>query len=225
MIRNALSIFARSLLCLVGSSALWAQTAEVTTKEAPFTFQSGVNLVPVPVVVRDAGGRAIGNLGRDDFDLFDNGKPQMISRFTLEKAEAAPGAPKAKPTSVSADASGPANDGTTHADVESDGIPDHFTAWLFDDLHMSPTDLVYTREAARRRFDAGKHTLDRAAVFTTSGLTMQEFTSDREKLHAALAAIGTGHASAEKTMAQSACPQVDYYMADRLLNKRSESVV
>ena len=61
------------------------QSAEISTHEAPVTFKSGLNLVPVPVVVRDSRGNAVGTLGVDDFQLFDNGKPQTISKFTVEK--------------------------------------------------------------------------------------------------------------------------------------------
>ena len=74
-----------ALLSLVCATSLWPQTPEVTTKEAAVTFKSASNLVPVPVVVRDNKGHAIGTLSKDDFQLFDNGKPQVISRFTIEK--------------------------------------------------------------------------------------------------------------------------------------------
>src|SRR6185437_15053403 len=79
-------ILAGFLLCAVLSAQTPSPpTAEVTSKDAPFTFKSGVNMVPVPVVVRDSGGHAVGNLGAGDFQLFDNGKPQMISKFSVEK--------------------------------------------------------------------------------------------------------------------------------------------
>ena len=82
---------ATSLLCL-------AQTAEVTTKDSPVTFTSGTNLVPVTVVVRDGGGHAVGNLRLDDFQLFDNGKPQMISKFSVEKLAKDPEVTQQKPS-------------------------------------------------------------------------------------------------------------------------------
>jgi VWFA-related protein len=194
-----------------------APAAEVTTKEAPVTFQSGVNLVMVPVVVRDSAGRAVGTLGRDDFQIFDNGKPELISKFTLEKIEKDSSATKNPPHALLA-----AN-GETPAAADPDGIPDHFIAYLFDDLHMTQADLVYTRDAARRQIDAGPHTLDRAAIYTTSGRQMLEFTGDRDKLHATLAAIATGHADSERTMQQNGCPQVSYFMADRLYNRSDQA--
>jgi len=67
-------ILAGYLLCaLLSAQAPAPPAAEVTSKDAPFTFKSGVNLVPVPVVVRDSRGHAAGNLAADDFQLFDNG--------------------------------------------------------------------------------------------------------------------------------------------------------
>jgi hypothetical protein len=68
-------------------------TAEMTQRDAPFTFSTGINLVLVPVVVRDREGRAIGTLKKEDFQLFDKGKLQEISRFSIEKAEAPPALP------------------------------------------------------------------------------------------------------------------------------------
>src|SRR6202050_151922 len=61
-------------------------TAEMSSRDAPATFSTKVNLVMVPVVVRDGKGKAIGTLQKDDFQLFDKGKLQIISRFSVEKA-------------------------------------------------------------------------------------------------------------------------------------------
>src|ERR1700676_3082501 len=52
------------------------------------TLRLKVNLVPVPVVVRDSAGHAVGNLQNENFQLFDNRKQQQITQFTLEKSEA-----------------------------------------------------------------------------------------------------------------------------------------
>jgi VWFA-related protein len=208
-----------------GGLTLSAQTAELTSKEAPATFKSGVNLVPVPVVVRDSKGHAVGNLGVEDFQLFDNGKPQMISKFTVEKlvkdaASTVPAAPRATPSPDKSAASG-----ETLTDAQSDGIPDRYVAYLFDDLHMSFADLSRTRDAARRQIDSPAHALERAAVFTTSGQTMQEFTGDVEKLHSALAAIGTGRAAATTIRQQTECPPMTYYMGDLIYNKNDQAAL
>ncbi len=205
-------ILAGFLLCApLSAQAPAPPAAEVTSKDAPFTFKSGVNLVPVPVVVRDSRGHAAGNLAVDDFQLFDNGKPQLISKFSVEKLANEDTAPK-QPDK-------PAVSGETPVDAKTSGIPDRFVAYLFDDLHMSPADLIYTRDAARRQIDSAAHAVERVAIFTTSGQPLQEFTSDKEKLHSALAAIGTGRANGTKTFEQNSCPPMTYYMGDQITNK------
>src|SRR6266536_2237113 len=59
---------------------------EMSQKDEPALFKARVNLVQVPVVVRDRQGKAIGTLKKEDFQLFDKGKPQYIARFSMEKA-------------------------------------------------------------------------------------------------------------------------------------------
>jgi VWFA-related protein len=69
------------------------------------------------------------------------------------------------------------------------------------------------------------HALERSAIFTTSGQQTQEFTSDPEKLHTALTAIGTGHATARKTAMQITCPPVTYYMGDLIYNRNDSGAL
>ena len=57
------------------------QPAEVSTRDVPVSFKATTNLVMVPVVVRDSKGPAVGDLKQEDFQLFDRGKPQVITRF------------------------------------------------------------------------------------------------------------------------------------------------
>jgi hypothetical protein len=54
------------------------------SKDQPLVFKSKVNLIMAPVVVRDKKGIAIATLHQDDFQLFDNGKAQVISSFSVE---------------------------------------------------------------------------------------------------------------------------------------------
>ena len=55
--------------------------------EAPATIRVRVNVVEVRVVVRDEHGKPVANLGREDFQLYDDGKPQTIANFTVETPE------------------------------------------------------------------------------------------------------------------------------------------
>ena len=47
------------------------------------TFQVEVNYVDVDVVVTDDQGNFVTNLSRDDFEVFENGRPQKIDTFSL----------------------------------------------------------------------------------------------------------------------------------------------
>src|SRR5579871_6950659 len=88
------------LFCLgvVISIGMQAQPSQQTAAPTPSpVIKASVNEVLVPVVVRDTHGQAVGNLLKDDFQVFDNGKLQTITGFTVvrraagETASSAPG--------------------------------------------------------------------------------------------------------------------------------------
>jgi len=60
--------------------------------DLPVSFKSQVNLVMVPVVVRDRMGKAIGGLRKEDFRLYDGSRKQEIAHFSVQHAANA-GAP------------------------------------------------------------------------------------------------------------------------------------
>ncbi|HVY93366.1 MAG TPA: VWA domain-containing protein [Bryobacteraceae bacterium] len=189
----------------LAASVLAAQAPEITTKDSAVTFKSGVNLVDVPVVVRDSRGRAVGDLGVDDFRVLDNGKPQTISKFRVEHLAARAPADSANSEAVNPGAAGGA---------ATDAMPGRFIAYVFDDVHMSLGDLAPTREAARKRIDSLPAGNDRMAIFSLSGNTMTEFTGDRAKLDAALDNLSLRAATVEKSVEQNSCPPVTYYQAN-----------
>ena len=179
---------------------------EMTSHEAPATFKAKVNLVLVPVVVRDSQGRAVGNLKKEDFQLFDKGKPQIITKFSMEKSggQAAKEAESAKPAeNVPGEQAPPV-------------LPEHYTAYLFDDVHLAFGDLARVRQAADRHL-ASLDPMARAAIYTTSGRDSLDFTDDRAKLHEALLKLQPQPVS--RAPRGSDCPDVSYYQADLILNK------
>jgi VWFA-related protein len=186
-----------------------ANTAEMTTHDEPATFKARVNLVMVPVVVRDKQGRAIGNLTKDDFQLFDKGKPQLISRFSLEK----PGSLAVKPKADSKAEPGEKPGGESVVAA----MPERFVAYLFDDIHLAFADLAHVRDAAARHIDHSLLPTDRAAIFTTSGQLGIEFTDDKDKLHETLLKLIPRPLTGG--MSGFDCPNVSYYQADLIQNK------
>src|SRR5215203_6083922 len=68
----------------VGSAQLLSQAGGEARQEVPATphFSSGVQLIEVYATVTDAAGGPVLGLGRDDFELWEDGRPQEISAFT-----------------------------------------------------------------------------------------------------------------------------------------------
>ncbi|HET9741658.1 MAG TPA: VWA domain-containing protein [Terriglobales bacterium] len=197
--------FFLSTSMLAQTAAPSASQSEISQRDESATFRVNVNLVLVRVVVRDAHGDAVGNLKKEDFELFDNRKPQTITRFSVDIARGLPAPANASKT----------NPEDTSTPPTPLSMPDRYIAYLFDDIHLQFGDLAQVRAAADRHLAALAST-DRAAIFTTSGKTMQDFTDDRVKLKSALLALrpnpiaGSGIAE---------CPDVSYYLGDMIQNK------
>jgi VWFA-related protein len=200
-------------------------TPEMSSSDVPATFKVNVKLVVVRVVARDSQGLAIGNLQQQDFQVFDNGKPQTITQFSVEKAGAR--------VTIEPSGSAPANPPSSPNDSENLApkppaenpdavVPQRYAAYLFDDVHLKFADLVMVRQAAERHL-ASLHPSDRAAIFSTSGQTVLDFTDDRAKLRDTLLALRPHPVSG--TVGLNPCPDVSYYMADLILNKNDSAAL
>jgi len=189
--------------------------SEMASHEAPASFKVSVRLVLVRAVVRDPQGRAIGTLNKDDFQLFDNGKPQIIKHFAVEQPGGSPATPQAPTAVAPALATAPA------VSPAPPQIPDRFVIYLFDDVHLENKYLLPSRAAAERHIATLRPT-DRAAVFTTSGQGNIDFTDDRARLHEALLRIQP-HPILNLGVAQ--CPYMTYYMADQIVNQHDDQVL
>jgi VWFA-related protein len=188
-------------------------SAELASHDEPARFQASARLVVVRVVARDSQGRAIGNLRKEDFEVFDKGKLQTITQFEVEQ----PGSALAKTRATAEGNSGSASNDTSPTAAPAPVIPQHFVAYLFDDVHLQFGDLARVREAAERHL-ATLQPADRAAIFTTSGLTTLDFTDDKSKLRETLIALHPHPISSYTTT--GTCPEMSFYEADLIVNKR-----
>jgi VWFA-related protein len=180
---------------------------EVTTRETQVSFKTKVNLVSIPVVARDAQGHAVGNLSREDFQLFDSGKLQTISRFSVEKF-----GETAEETAPPPSAPGAPMPATPSKPVPI--LPERYVAYVFDDVNTGFADLAQTREAAYRHMVTSLRPSERAAVYTTSGQGGVDFTGDRDKLHAVLFAIRPQNPIVQTTD----CPPMTVFQANAIIN-------
>ncbi len=64
-----------------------------TTPAAPATFSTNSNLVIVDVTVKDKAGKAIESLTKGDFTVLEDGKPQKVTVFELQKLSNEPEPP------------------------------------------------------------------------------------------------------------------------------------
>jgi VWFA-related protein len=186
---------------------------EMATKEAPTIFKTRVDLVSVPVVVRDARGHAVGTYTKENFQVFDKGKPQEIIRFSVEKS-----GDEAVKAAKTADVI-PSAEGEPAAPPD---IPERFLVYLFDDMHLPFADLVRSRDAAGRQLAKLAKT-DRAAILTTSGQNQVDFTDDIDKLQATLLLLRNRSISDMGGIAR--CPDISYYMADMIMNKNDATAL
>jgi VWFA-related protein len=190
------------------SQAAGSTTQEISSRDELATFKVKVNLVLVRVVVRDSNGRAIGNLRQEDFELFDNRKPQVIKQFAVEQ-----------PGSQAAQRGQQKSNETSDETLPAPIAPEHYVAYVFDDVHLDFADLARVRDAADRHMATLSPT-DRAAIFTTSGQNTLDFTDNRAQLHEALEKMQPRPISRPSS---AGCPDISYYMADQIQNKRDPS--
>ena len=116
------------------------ETAEVSTRDTPPTFRVRVNLVLVRVVVRDGNGKVVTNLKKEDFQLSDNRKPQVITTFSVETPESHKIATTTPPPATDPEA-GASGDPAAIA-----ALPQRFVAVVFDDTDMLIEDTKFSKE-------------------------------------------------------------------------------
>jgi VWFA-related protein len=159
-----------------GSPGADGQTNDKTSaikaqNEAPFQLKAASNLVVVRVVVRDAQGKPVENLKKEDFKLFDRGTEQSIAQF--EEESSAPSSAAA--IRAQGKAAGP----------PPPPLPGKFIAFYFDDLNTSDADMIQARDAADRYLAANLQPHDRVAIFTSKEL-LSDFTADPKQIQDAL---------------------------------------
>ncbi|HKW57924.1 MAG TPA: VWA domain-containing protein [Candidatus Acidoferrum sp.] len=183
------------------------ENAELSSRDTAPTFKVRVNLVLVRVVVRDAQGRIVPDLHREDFQLFDNRKPQVISSFSVETPESHVAATTT--SSDAAEAAAPAEAGKVVA-----SLPQRFVSVVFDDQHLEMADAMFVRQAATKFLDSLAAS-DRVGFYSTSGQFAQEFTQDHDSLRQALLRLQPR----SPTLGAHDCPEINYYEADLIQNK------
>jgi VWFA-related protein len=187
---------------------------EMNTHETTVPFSVRVNLVPVRVVVRDARGKAVANLKREDFEIFDNRHPQAISHFSVE-TEATLAKPPAPPPDSLAEKAAPLE----HEKGADFAAPRRFVALLFDDVHIEQGDMLRSTAAGGRFIESSLQPTDRVALLTISGQGQVDFTDDRARLKEAISLLVPRAVTAGNSTGVGECPAMTYYEADLIQNQ------
>ena len=141
-------------------------------------LKSGVTLVEVDVVLSDQSGRPVRGLGREDFEVDEDGQPVEIASFSEIDLPESPHAAIVPPPDRSGSAFG-SND-------QADG---RLILIVLDDVQVSFTAgrIATVKAVARRAVDRLGPT-DLAGVMTTSGRLggQTELTTDKSRLMAAI---------------------------------------
>ena len=177
------------ILVLLGAVVLLAAGGVSVSAQAPqpqtpppgppaVTFQVEVNFVDVDAVVTDQQGNFVNDLKKEDFEVFEDGKPQKIDTFSLVEI---PLERQDRFRFI---------DRPITADVRSNRRP--FDGRLYvivlDDLDVSPIRTGMVRKTARQFIEKNFGANDVGSVVYTSGRTdaTQDFTSDPQLLLAAI---------------------------------------
>ena len=197
-------VVALGCLVLISSAHSAVQQGNEPQDTTP-RIEMNVNRVLVPVVARDQQGHSVGDLKKEDFQVFDNGKPRVVSGFTVEKR-------------------GPreSNQGSnTESGVQSPNktappAPKRFIVLLFDDLNLTFEDLAHAKKAGLDASEGALADSNIAVVVSTSQKTNSGWTRDPAKLRDAIASLEAQRAYRPD---DTECPKVDYYQADLIVNK------
>ena len=156
---------------------LAASAADQTVPPPPqVTFSTEVNYVEVTAVVTAGDDRLVHNLTKDDFQLFERGRPQTITVFSRVEIPFAP----------------PADTAAVVAEPDVRTNRREFTGRVYmivlDDLHTLPSRTNAARAAARAFIDDYLGPNDLAAIVCASGRVdaSQELTSSKALLREAV---------------------------------------
>ncbi len=185
-----------------------AQTDNSASNLPATRLKVTTNLVVVRVVVRDAQGKPVNGLRKEDFKLFDSGKEQPIAQFEAEFG--------VEPSSPPVAAHGPGQAGA----ALSSALPGRFLALYFDDQYTSDLDMIQVRKAADDYLAANLQPADRVAIFT-SGAMLSDFTSDPKQIHEALSRL---KASSRAPALGHDCPDLTDYQALEMTRTGADSI-
>lgn len=206
----------KTLACIT-SLALFAQTLAPQTP----TFSTTRNEVVVNVTVIDRSGKTVDNLTKDDFVIYEDGKPQAIESFHLQRLETRQLAPaglisRPAPTpaeKVAAPVAAPAED------PRSKFQDRRLIVMLFDFSSMQPAEQIRAVDSGVQFLRTQMTASDTVCIMALGSTlkTVQDFTDDRDLLISTIRGFHIGEGSELAALADTGANAEDQsgaYVAD-----------
>lgn len=169
-----LPLFIAAFAVVTAAAQPAPQQTPAPQQQPPLTFKVEVNYVEIDAIVTDASGKPVHGLTKEDFQVFENGKPQTLSVFSqvdipIERADA----PLFAPSPIEPDVRSNRR--------EFDG---RVFVLVLDDIQTHFARSARVKAAAKQFIERYMGTNDLAAVVTTGGAKggTQEFTTSRRML-------------------------------------------
>jgi VWFA-related protein len=172
----------RYIALLLAGCIAFGQNPQTAPPET--VIRINVNLVQMDAVVTDSKDRPVTDLRREDFEILQDGKAQTITNFSYITNRPAPAPPPAARTTTSKGVPPPPPPSTRIRP----GEVRRTMAMVVDDLGLSFDSIARTRDSLKKFVDQQMQPGDLVAVIRTgAGIgALQQFTSDKRMLHAAI---------------------------------------
>jgi VWFA-related protein len=183
-------------------------------------FHAEGKLVEVGVAVRDGHGHAVGELTRENFRIYDDGKERAVAAFSEYRS----GSGETAGAAVAAVGRTPATVAPTEAVPAAAAGRARYLAVFFDDVNMAygaeSADLKRAQTSATRFVkDALKPGVE-IGIFTASGAPRLDFTADGAKIAQAIAGI-----KAHAQFGQKTCSGINPYQAYRIAERKDRETL
>ena len=160
------------------------------------TFTSTANLVIVDVTVKTKAGAVLDTLTQNDFSVLEDGKPQKISVFEIQKLSLEPAPPPEAPT-LESQKELPEDPKTTISVQPNNKVQYHDKRLLvlfFDFSNMGIPDQLRAQDASLKFLDKQMTASDMVAIllFTTTVQVKTDFTADRDQLRTVIENLPIG---------------------------------
>ena len=161
-------------------------------------FRTNVKLVVVNVSIKDRSGKPIENLTKDDFQIFEDGKPQRLQTVELQRLAATALAPIVPTLQTRAPATVAKKPAPVDMSTALSKYQDRrLIVILFDFSSMDIPEQVRSVDAAQKFISTQMTASDTVSLMIYSGSlrTLQEFTDDRDALLTTLRGLHIGEGS------------------------------